>query len=165
MQVEFKLIGNLTIRQFVYAAVGVVFFYIAITSPIPSFIRFPVAFIGLIGGLALAFLPLEDRGLDQWTKNFLGAIFSPTQRIWRKEPEPPAYFLSEYTSLVKAEALAVAPSTARGRLAEYLATSEKKKALSALDKREEDFFSRLNLEAKAPPSGTPTPLPPFAPSE
>lgn len=162
MQVEFKLIGNLTIRQFVYAAVGVVFFYIAITSPIPSFIRFPVAFIGLIGGLALAFLPLEDRGLDQWTKNFLGAIFSPTQRIWHKEPEPPEYFLSEYTSLVKAEALAVAPSTARGRLAEYLATSEKKKALSALDKREEDFFARLNLEAKTSPSGAPTPLPPIS---
>lgn len=168
MQVEFKLIGNLTIRQFVYAAVGVVFFYIAITSPIPGFIRMPVAFLGLIGGLALAFLPLEDRGLDQWAKNFLGAIFSPTQRIWRKEPEPPEYFLSEYTNLVKAEALAVAPSTARGRLAEYLATSEKKKALSALDKREEDFFSRLNLEPKTASGGVASPLPPppsFAPSE
>ncbi len=162
MQVEFKLIGNLTIRQFVYAAVGVVFFYIVITtSPIPSFIRMPVAFLGLIGGLALAFLPLEDRGLDQWTKNFLSAIFSPTQRIWRKEPEPPEYFLSEYTSLVKAEALAVAPSTARGRLAEYLATSEKKKALSSLDKREEDFFSRLNLESKTASGGVASPLPPL----
>ncbi|MDP2874182.1 MAG: PrgI family protein [bacterium] len=167
MQVEFKLIGNLTIRQFVYAAVGVVFFYIVITSPIPSFIRLPVAFLGLIGGLALAFLPLEDRGLDQWTKNFLAAIYSPTQRIWRKEPEPPEYFLSEYTTLVKAEAFAIAPSTARGRLAEYLATSEKKRALSTLDRREEDFFSRLNLESKTASGGVASPLPPppIAPSE
>jgi|GEM_PF-4258752 len=159
MQVEFKLIGNLTIRQFVYAAVGIVVFYIIITSPIPSLFKVPLGFISLIGGLAIAFLPLEDRGLDQWLRNFLSAIFTPTQRVWRKDAAPPDYFLSEYTGIVRAEAMAVAPPTARSRLAEYLSTAEAGRESAPLDKAEEAFFRRLNLETKLTPGGAPTPLP------
>jgi len=86
MEVEFKLIGDMTVRQFGYVAGGAILCYIIYSQNLPSVIRWPfIAFAGL-GALGLAFLPMEDRGMDQWVKNFFAACYSPTQRAWKTTP-------------------------------------------------------------------------------
>src|SRR5438477_142716 len=77
---EFHLIGDMTLKQFIYLAVGVsiayltfIFFYDA--SPIAAT---AIIVISATSGAALAFLPIQDRPLDHWVKAFLKAIYSPT---------------------------------------------------------------------------------------
>jgi len=93
MQVEFKVIGSLTMRQFFYLIITAVAAAGVYRSGLPSFFRVPTAGIIALAGLAVAFLPIEERGLDQWVVNFFRSIYQPSQRIWRKEAEALAYFL------------------------------------------------------------------------
>ncbi|MBD3365932.1 hypothetical protein GF360_01160 [candidate division WWE3 bacterium] len=120
MQVEFKLIGELTMRQFVYVAVFAVAAYMAKLSVPQPFTWFFV--IGLaLTGLALAFVPFEERGLDEWIVNFLTAISSPTERIWRKEAEVPSVFAYEQNlRFVQQEMITLAPTASRRKLEEFL---------------------------------------------
>lgn len=82
---QFKLIGNMTVKQFAYLAgggvVAVLFYYL------PVFIIIKLIFMGIGGGLgvALAFLPVEGRPLDLMISNFIRDVFSPTQYIYAKE--------------------------------------------------------------------------------
>ena len=84
MSVEFKLIGDLTVRQFTYLAGGIVISFLINRLGLPVFFRYPIAGVFLLGGIGMAFLPIQDRGLDQWIKNFLVSVFSPQQRVWKK---------------------------------------------------------------------------------
>lgn len=84
MEVEFKLIGDMTVRQFAYLAVGGFLCYLIYSSGMPFLIRWGlIFFIGFLV-LGMAFLPLEERGFDEWLRNFFTSCYSPTQRIWRK---------------------------------------------------------------------------------
>ncbi|MGB9882955.1 MAG: PrgI family protein [Microgenomates group bacterium] len=91
---EFKLIGFLTIKQFIYLLVffslGYIFFLI---TPIPLLNYVIGIVIGAIG-LALAFLPINDRPLDIWIKNFIKRLTSPTQYTFKKENKPPTILLN-----------------------------------------------------------------------
>lgn len=91
---EFKLIGFLTLKQFIYLVVsfplGFVVFKII---PIPLLNLLFAAVIGGIG-LALAFVPVNDRPLDVWIKNLTKRISSATQYIYHKK-NPPIYFLKD----------------------------------------------------------------------
>lgn len=46
----------------------------------------------VVFGIALAFIPIEERPLDQWVIAFFKAIYRPTQFIWHKQPTLPEYF-------------------------------------------------------------------------
>lgn len=82
---QFKLIGNMTVKQFAYLAgggvVAVLFYYL------PIFIIFKLFAMIVSGGLgaALAFLPVEGRPLDLMISNFIKNLFTPTQYIYTKE--------------------------------------------------------------------------------
>lgn len=82
---QFKLIGNMTIKQFLYLASGSVLAWIAYALPLPIYIKLPfVALFGMLG-FSLAFLPLEGRPLDTMCHLFIKAVFSPNQYIYRKK--------------------------------------------------------------------------------
>jgi len=85
---QFKLIGNMTIKQFGYVAFGVILAVILYYLPLNSFAGavIKIAFIPLLGGsgIALAFLPIEGRPIDTMLANFLKALFSPNQYIYQK---------------------------------------------------------------------------------
>src|SRR3989338_11491082 len=83
--VEFKLIGGLTIKQFAYAGGAVVLAYLTYASILPLIFRVPLAIFVAILGLSIAFLPVNERSMDEYLKNFLLAINSPTERVWIKE--------------------------------------------------------------------------------
>lgn len=86
----------MTLKQFAEILLGVIiglFFY---KTNLPGFVKWPLvfSFVGL--GFAAAFVPIEERPLDQWVINFFKALFKPTKFNWRREPQIPDAFT--YTS-------------------------------------------------------------------
>lgn len=82
---QFRLIGDMTVKQFAYIASGAVLawmFYVIL--PLPGLIKIPFAAIVGIVGVALAFLPIEGRPMDVMMSNFLKSLFSPNQYVFRK---------------------------------------------------------------------------------
>jgi len=147
MSVEFKLIGDLTVRQFVYLAGGITISFLVNKLGLPVFFRYPIAGVFLLGGIGMAFLPIQDRGLDQWIRNFLVIVFAPQQRVWRKSPQLPEYFLSDYSRVVKQELVAITPSGSRQKVADYLNANFANQYDPLLEK-ESEFLKHLNEDVK-----------------
>lgn len=89
---EFKLIGFLTLKQFIYLVVfipiGIIMYYI---FPVPLLnILVAIACGGV--GVAFAFVPINDRPMEVWVRNFYKRLTSPTQYVFHKH-NPPIYFL------------------------------------------------------------------------
>lgn len=82
---EFKLVGDMTLKQFLKAAAGIVIALIINTSGLIFFIKYPLVFLFGAGGLALAFVPFQDRPLETWVVSFFRCIYSPTVYIYRKK--------------------------------------------------------------------------------
>lgn len=84
---EFKLIGFMTLRQFLYL---VIFFPIGFIVykiiPIP-FINIVLGVIIGVIGIAFAFVPIQDRPLEVWIKNLIRRLNSPTQYIYKKQSD------------------------------------------------------------------------------
>lgn len=83
---EFHLVGDMTLKQFLYLAAGAVLAYILFVflAPIYPIVAWPVIIISASIGAAFAFLPINSRPLDYWLAAFLKAIYSPTRRVWKK---------------------------------------------------------------------------------
>lgn len=84
---EFRLIGDMTLKQFAYLAIGAgiaYLFFVFLAIPAP-FLAWPVIVISSFLGVAFAFIPIASRPLDHWTVAFLKAIYSPTKRSWQKQ--------------------------------------------------------------------------------
>lgn len=83
---QFKLVGKMTVKQFVYVASGVLLAWLVyFVLKIPGIISIPLAIIFAGVGAALAFLPIDGRPMDVMLGNFIRAIFAPTQYIYGKE--------------------------------------------------------------------------------
>lgn len=84
---EFKLIGFMTLRQFLYL---VIFFPIGFIMykliPIP-FVNIVLAVLIGVVGIAFAFIPIQDRPLEVWLKNFIRRLNSPTQYTFKKRSD------------------------------------------------------------------------------
>lgn len=83
---EFRLIGDMTLKQFIYLAAGVTvayltFVFFANNAPL---VAWPVIIVSAFLGVAFAFIPIANRPLDHWASAFLKAIYSPTKRSWSK---------------------------------------------------------------------------------
>ncbi|MFH1896045.1 MAG: carboxypeptidase regulatory-like domain-containing protein [bacterium] len=167
MNVEFKLIGELTIKQFGYVAVGAVSAFIAYKSGLYFIWRWLLVFICIGLGVGMAFVPIQDRGLDIWIKSFIKALFSPVIMVWRKAPQYPKFMqvLDEFL----AEAPVVSKDTSRYdkkvELTEVLERVSHENS-DPLEKRREDFIRSLDfsLEKKdtspePPPSAAPLAAP------
>lgn len=81
---QFKLIGDMTIKQFAYVIVGVIFAWIFFSLPVAILLKLPFALFFLCFGLSLAFLPVEGRPLDLMVTYFFKALFSPNQFLFIK---------------------------------------------------------------------------------
>ena len=83
---QFRLVGDMTLKQFAYLAFGVslaylMFVFFALSYPI---ISWPLVILFGGGGFAFAFLPIRSRPLDYWLSAFLKAVYSPTKRVWKR---------------------------------------------------------------------------------
>lgn len=97
---EFKLIGFMTLKQFLYLVIFVPLGFIVFRLfPIPI-LNILLALILVIFGLALAFFPINDRPLEIWVRNFIKRLSSPTQYFFHKHNPPikifdQLYFISD----------------------------------------------------------------------
>lgn len=84
---KFKLVGDMTLKQFGELAFGAIIAYLFYATGWPGFIRMPLTIMFGLLGFALAFLPIQERPLDLWIVNFLKAIYRPTLYVWQKGSE------------------------------------------------------------------------------
>src|SRR3989344_5464091 len=95
---QFHLVGDMTLKQFLYllAGVGIAYLVFVLFSGSFPIIAWPITFISSILGVAFAFIPISDRPLDYWLGSFLKAVYSPTKKIWskngKKYSEEPQFF-------------------------------------------------------------------------
>lgn len=81
---QFRLVGDMTIKQFGYLAGGAILAYISFKLPLPFFFTWPLAALFALGGFGFAFIPIEERPMDVWFLSFIKSIYSPTQFLWQK---------------------------------------------------------------------------------
>ena len=81
---KFKLIGSVTVKQFLYIMAGGILAAVTFMLPMSIVIRIPLCL--LFGGIgaALAFVPIEGRPMDVMLKNFFKALPSENQYIFKK---------------------------------------------------------------------------------
>ncbi len=91
-QYQFRLVGNMTLKQFLELAAGLILAYLIYLSNLIFILKLPLSATLALLGIGMAFFPLEERPLDQWILNFFKAIYSPTIYRWQKEPTPPSIF-------------------------------------------------------------------------
>ena len=144
---QFKLVGQLTIRQFGYIGGFGVLAWIVIASGLPTIIRWPAASAVFATGAAFAFLSVAGRPLDKMLVNFFKAITTPTQRVWTKKGSLPSFFQPEFGK-PKVTKPAIAPQPSRKALEEYLA--QFKTLPTQADLAEAAFISRLDFGVSLP---------------
>lgn len=81
---QFKIIGNMTIRQFAYLATGSILAWIFFSLPIFFLIKFFFVAFFLLLGVSLAFIPVSGRPLDAMLSRFIKALFTPNQYVYQK---------------------------------------------------------------------------------
>jgi hypothetical protein len=84
---EFKLVGEMTLKQFLKAAVGIVLALMINATGLVFFVKYPLVLAFGGGGLALAFVPFEDRPLETWILAFLKSIYVPTIFTYKKRAD------------------------------------------------------------------------------
>src|SRR3989344_3177773 len=144
---EFKLFGNLPVRQFVTLAIPMGIAIFIFFSNLLTIIRLPLALIFGLLGLFAALVPIGGRPFDKWVVAFIKAILSPTQRVWIKEQKLPE-FLNIVVSAAPSEEKIPETITTQGRerLFAYL-RSLPKGEISPFDVKEQVALGRLNLES------------------
>jgi hypothetical protein len=84
---QFRLIGNMTVKQFAYVAIGCVSAVILYYVPISGFftvIKIILIPLFILGGVMAAFVPIEGRPIDVMVTQFLKAVFAPTQFVYQQ---------------------------------------------------------------------------------
>jgi len=125
---QFRLVGDMTLKQFFQLAGGLLAGFIFYSLPILGIIKWPFAIISVILGIALAFMPLEERPLEKWIFAFFKAIYTPTEFLWKKTETPVKFFQDE-----PADAIAV--------LSDKLISTP---SLTKLENNEEGFMSKIS---------------------
>ncbi len=84
---QFRLIGDMTIKQFGYLAGGAILAFIMYKLPLPVFFTWPLAVLFGLGGIGFAFVPIEQRPMDVWILSFIKSVYNPTQYVWSRKTE------------------------------------------------------------------------------
>lgn len=134
---QFHLVGDMTLKQFLELAGGIVAAWFIWTLGIPSFIKWPLAVLAAITGFALAFMPLEERPLDHWFLAFFKAVYRPTLLVWKKSPRQDILrFKPQKTETDTGESVAKIPLTGLKTLLEvYELSTEAEAEKDPLEKK------------------------------
>lgn len=167
--VQFKLVGNLTVRQFGILAICGFFAYVFFVSNIFILFRLLISGAFLLFGVGFAFVPVQDQPLDQWIAAFIRAIYAPTRRIWQKSSAPAEFLVLEIPKITRVEEPGLSPEESRRRLESYLKTVREEQELSPIDLAEQKYLESIKALAQkmvAPeiPSTPPAPKPALAPA-
>jgi len=86
---EFRLVGDMTLKQFFQLAGGIGIGVLFWKLPLPIFLKLPLAGLSILTGIMLAFVPVSGRPFSQWLMAFVKAIYSPTEYVWAATPAQP----------------------------------------------------------------------------
>lgn len=142
---QFKLIGEMTLKQFAYLAVGTVLAWIVFSTPVNFFIKLPFSSIFVLFGVSFAFLSISGRPIDTMLLNFMRATFSPTKYIYQNQNIPQPVQKTDMNSSTPPTPVSEAASAS-------LETSAPK---NELNKREFDFFRMLTHMLHQSPTSQP----------
>src|SRR4030042_4631996 len=92
---QFRLVGDMTLKQFFQLAGGIVVGLIFYSSPLLPIIKWPFTIGSALLGVLLAFVPLEERPLERWIFAFFRAIYAPTEFFWKRTTVKPKLFQDE----------------------------------------------------------------------
>lgn len=153
---EFKLIGFMTLKQFLYLLVFLPAGFLTYSIfPIPFLNILLGVVVGLVG-VALAFMPLYDRPLDVWAKNLLKRLISPTQYKYEKDREPLYFFKDLF--FVQDPHKVVSHVESQEKLNKYLAGKEKKNPLDLIyNMRRQIVGQAIQNPQELPPQPRPQP--------
>ena len=143
MGVEFKLVGGLTLRQFAFLAGFIIVAWITYSSGLPTIIKTPLAATIAIFGAFISLVPIQDRSADIWVKNFLLAISSPTERVWKKGSANLDIFfeLREAKSAITLQKEGGPPKD-RSQLTQYLRNAQDDE-ITPMDLAEKEFLKSV----------------------
>lgn len=158
---QFKLIGNMTIKQFAYVCCGVILAVILYYFPLQSAlgVLIKTIFIPLLGGsgFAMAFLPIEGRPIDVMAANFLKALFYPNQYIYQKAGRLLSFTVlptSKSASTGKRPVVRINTHVNKEKQLQALLGKTHLQVQNKLDQKEESFLQSLSSFA-GPSSGSP----------
>lgn len=89
MDVEFKLFGALTIKQFAYLAAGFLVALLLYLTEIPFVLKFFLIAFSIVMGLVLSLVKINGQQSSVWISNFILALFTTQERIWKKTAVTP----------------------------------------------------------------------------
>lgn len=142
---QFRLVGDMTLKQFLELASGIIIAYLFFHLKIPFWLKWPLVFFNLGMGLSLAFLPINGRPLDRWLLNFLKAIYSPTLYLYQKNNSLPDYLQEESHLLIKKPQVPLLKN--KNILQEFLqslsSASYDNSGLTSLDQEEEKKLEKI----------------------
>jgi len=76
---QFRLIGDMTVKQFVYLSSGLTLGFIFFSIPYAFFFKIIFAGFFALGGVVLAFIPIEGRSADTMIGLFIKALLKPNE--------------------------------------------------------------------------------------
>lgn len=144
---EFKLVGDMTLKQFLQVAGGILIAFLLYASPLHPAIKWPLALISAALGAALAFLPIEDRPLATWILVFFRSVYTPTIFVWKRldkyqffkeeavTPPPPVVLTPEQKAVGQEVAEKLSGTV-------YLSQAESK-AMTTLETKEQTFLQKI----------------------
>lgn len=136
---EFKLVGDMTLKQFFQLAGGVVVSLLFYASPLPPYVKWPAVLLFAAIGAALAFLPFEERPLSTWFIAFIRAIYSPT--LYTYVPNTQEEVFAHGSSTISTPDI-VTP-LGQKRAEEYLKTVPHSGLYETFEQAEKSFFARV----------------------
>lgn len=139
---QFRLVGDMTLKQFFQLAGGAVVGLIIYSLPIPGFLRWPLVVIAVVAGAAFAFLPIQDRPLEKWIAAFFRSIYSPTIFVWQKNQPSTQYFAAQADPAAQ-----ITPDIEPGETVHN-------QAAHSLDTSEKNFLNKIALMLGGPSSAT-----------
>ncbi len=84
IQMEDKIIGPLTMKQFVYLLVGGMVTYATIKSYNTTMFLFVGLPVGILA-LCLAFIKIQDQPFSKFILSLVSYLLKPKQRVWQKD--------------------------------------------------------------------------------
>lgn len=158
----------MTLKQFFELAGGFLVGLIFYSSPLIGIIKWPFAIVSVLLGAAMAFVPVEERPLEQWILAFFRTIYSPTIFNWKKSTTVQKYFADESP----ASSSSVSQDAA---LNNYMQTAKQVQGpLSKLEGAERGFLTMLSglfsgikspVASVSPVANTTAPVPVATPAE
>ncbi|MBN1168694.1 PrgI family protein [Candidatus Woesebacteria bacterium] len=153
---QFRLVGDMTLKQFFQLAAGALVSLMIYATNLPPIVKWPLIIISFLTGVGMAFFPLEGRPLEKWIFLFAKSIYSPTLFIWNRSKVVKTYFkpedpsaMQDYVSLPQTQDQQIQE---QAQMAPPGKIEEVKKSLKNLEQQEQEFLSKVssNFEFPAP---------------